>query len=163
MTDETNAENESENTVPITPPPAETLTHETKHPDQDLLTKSLKLLGEIIFTPGASLLVDGDVKSGIIHVGVGFMARRMLGLPGALLVGANSYSQSVTGKSLLSHILEPSTTTEETLVKRVRQAVDDGKPLDEIVATVVEDVEDSYYEAKSKLQKNSTNDTPSGA
>ncbi|NOX92483.1 MAG: hypothetical protein GXP18_08560 [Gammaproteobacteria bacterium] len=163
MTDETNAANESKNTIPIIAPPAETTIHETKHPDQDPITKSLKLLGEVVFTPGASLLVDGNVKSGIIHVGVGFVARRMFGLPGALLVGANSYSQSVTGKSLLGHILGLSTTTGETLVNRVHRAVDDGKPLNEIVATVVEDVEDSYYEAKSKLQKKSANDTPSGA
>ncbi|HEX7645525.1 MAG TPA: DUF6072 family protein [Burkholderiaceae bacterium] len=63
-----------------------------------------KLLGEVVLTPGASLLLDGEIKSGMGHVLAGLVARTVLGVPGMILVAADSYSTSVTGKSLLAHI-----------------------------------------------------------
>ncbi|NOX92482.1 MAG: hypothetical protein GXP18_08555 [Gammaproteobacteria bacterium] len=62
-----------------------------------------RLLGEAFITPGASLLLDGQIKPGLAHVGVGLIARLTLGLPGLILVAANSYSKTVTGKSLLQN------------------------------------------------------------
>lgn len=63
-----------------------------------------KLVGEVVVTPGASLLVDGKIAAGGLHVVLGVAARVFLGVPGILLVAANSYSKSVTKKSLLQHI-----------------------------------------------------------
>lgn len=114
------------------------------------LTMGLKLIGELAFTPGTSLLLDGKVKSGIAHVGVGLVARRLLGLPGLLLVGADSYSQSVTGKSLLEHVQGLAGAREETLGQRVKKAMDENKSLGEILALVAEDVEDKYHSHANK-------------
>lgn len=63
-----------------------------------------KLVGEVVVTPGASLLADGNIAAGGLHVVLGVAARVFLGVPGILLVAANSYSKSVTKKSLLQHI-----------------------------------------------------------
>ncbi len=63
-----------------------------------------KLVGELVLTPGTSLLLDGQIKSGVGHVVVGVLARALLGAPGMLLVVANSYASSLTGKSLLENM-----------------------------------------------------------
>jgi hypothetical protein len=112
--------------------------------DGGVLAKGLKIFGEVVLTPGTSLLLDGQLKPGIAHVGVGFVARRMLGLPGLLLVGANSYSQSVTGKSLLTHVQALTGSADDSLGELVKKAVSEKKSLSEILATIAEDVEDKY-------------------
>ena len=117
----------------------------------NVLVDGLKIVGEVVITPGISLLLDGKLKSGIAHVGVGFIARRLFGLPGVLLVGADSYSQSVTGKSLLEHVQATfGGVKEETLGQRVTKAMNANKPLHEILATVAEDVEDKYHSLTHK-------------
>jgi hypothetical protein len=70
----------------------------------NLLKAGGKLLGEVALTPGASLLLDGEIKSGVGHVISGLVARVLLGVPGVLLVAANSYATSITGESLLQNI-----------------------------------------------------------
>ena len=72
------------------------------------LVEGGKILGEVVFTPGTSLLLDGNVKSGLGHVVSGLVARSILGLPGMLLVAANSYVTSSTGKSLLGNVSKKS-------------------------------------------------------
>ena len=65
-----------------------------------------KLIGES-FVPGASLLLDGAVPTGLAHTAAGFGARAMLGAFGPLgvvLVAANSYSKSVTDRHLFEHL-----------------------------------------------------------
>ena len=57
-------------------------------------------VGEAV-VPGASLLMDGNILSGGAHLVVGGLARMALGPVGLVLVVANSYSKSTTGKSLL--------------------------------------------------------------
>jgi hypothetical protein len=149
MTDESIARPPSDAREPAKPGP-----DFPKMPDQagarNMLTLGLKILGEVALSPGASLLADGKVTSGIAHVGIGFIARRMLGFPGVLLVGANSYSQSVTGKSLLEHVQLLAGAREETLGQRVKKAKDENKSLGEILALVAEDVEDKYHSHASK-------------
>ncbi len=61
---------------------------------------AVKLVGEA-FVPGASLLMDGKILSGGAHLLIGTWAKMALGPVGLALVIANSYSTSVTGKSLL--------------------------------------------------------------
>lgn len=68
--------------------------------ENSVLKNGARLIGETIITPGTSLLCDGQIKSGLLHVGAGLIARFTLGMPGLLLVAADSYSKTVTGKSL---------------------------------------------------------------
>jgi|GEM_PF-2494178 len=68
-----------------------------------ILARGLKLAGETI-VPGASLLLDGEVASGVGHLIVGTLARMAFGPLGLLAVAADSYSKSVSGKSLLEQI-----------------------------------------------------------
>ena len=72
--------------------------------ENSVLKNGGRLLGETLITPGTSLLVDGQIKSGLLHVGAGLIARFTLGLPGLVLVAANSYSKTVTGDSLMTHL-----------------------------------------------------------
>jgi hypothetical protein len=65
----------------------------------------VKLAGETI-APGASLLLDGKVGMGALHFVGGALARMAFGPLGLLLVAANSYSTSVTGKSLMANLQE---------------------------------------------------------
>jgi hypothetical protein len=66
-----------------------------------LLSRGAKLAGETVL-PGASLLLDGQVVSGGLHLVTGLLAKAVLGPLGLILVAADSYSRSVTGKGLVS-------------------------------------------------------------
>jgi hypothetical protein len=68
-----------------------------------VLARGLKLAGET-FAPGASLLLDGEVASGVAHLVVGTLARMAFGPVGFLVVAADSYSKSVSGKGLLEQL-----------------------------------------------------------
>ncbi len=64
------------------------------------MENAVKLVGEAL-VPGASLLMDGKILAGGAHVLAGTVARLALGPLGLVLVAANSYSTSSTGKGLL--------------------------------------------------------------
>jgi len=70
-----------------------------------LLVNGVKVLGEVAVVPGASLIVDGQVKSGIFHAAGGLLGLAILGpVLGPLTwlaVGADSYSRSVSGKTIV--------------------------------------------------------------
>ena len=70
-----------------------------------LLGRTLKLAGEAV-APGASLLLEGKVGAGATHLILGTIATMALGPLGRLLVAANSYSTSVSGRGLLSTLSE---------------------------------------------------------
>ena len=70
-----------------------------------LLGRTLKLAGEAV-APGASLLLEGRVGAGATHLILGAVATAVLGPLGRLLVAANSYSTSVSGRGLLSSFAE---------------------------------------------------------
>lgn len=55
------------------------------------------------FVPGATLLLNGDIKRGSLHLVAGVIGRAMFGPLGWFLAGANSYSQSTYGKPLHKH------------------------------------------------------------
>lgn len=61
---------------------------------------AIKLAGEAIL-PGASLLMDGQILHGGLHLIAGAVAKAFLGPVGIAVVIANSYSNSTTGKNLL--------------------------------------------------------------
>jgi hypothetical protein len=62
--------------------------------------RGIKLAGAALVAPGSSLILDGKILPGAAHLVGGLLARWALGPIGWLLVAANSYSQSVTGKNL---------------------------------------------------------------
>jgi Family of unknown function (DUF6072) len=68
-----------------------------------VIGRGIKILGETV-VPGASLALDGDLLPGAAHLVGGLVARWAFGPVGWLLVAANSYSKSVTGKSLAEHL-----------------------------------------------------------
>jgi hypothetical protein len=70
-----------------------------------VLANGAKVLGEVAVVPGASLIVDGDVKAGVLHGVVGVSAAIVFGPIGWLAVAANSYSRSVTGHNLYDHFI----------------------------------------------------------
>ena len=79
-------------------------TNSTQTPGK-LLVNGAKVLGEVAIVPGASLIVDGEVKSGILHAAGGLLGLAVLGpVLGPLTwlaVGADSYSRSVSGKTIV--------------------------------------------------------------
>lgn len=113
------------------------------------VSNGLKLVGETLFLPGSSLLVDGNIKSGLLHAGAGIAARTLLGGPFFLLVAANSFSLSLTGENLVTNLLSPKDARTSNLGKRVKAEIAEGVPLHEIQESVLEDVEDLYLEAKA--------------
>jgi hypothetical protein len=60
----------------------------------------VKVAGETLVVPGASLLLDGNVKDGTTHIVAAFVARALLGPLGWAYVAADSFSKSVSGKHL---------------------------------------------------------------
>lgn len=68
-----------------------------------VIGRSIKILGETV-VPGASLVLDGKILPGAAHLVGGLVARWAFGPVGWLLVAANSYSKSVTGRSLTEHL-----------------------------------------------------------
>lgn len=68
-----------------------------------VIGRGIKILGETV-VPGASLVLDGKILPGAAHLVGGLVARWAFGPVGWLLVAANSYSKSVTGRSLAEHL-----------------------------------------------------------
>jgi hypothetical protein len=76
---------------------------QSQYKPTEMVTNGVKLVGESVL-PGASLLLDGKVPSGLVHALVGFGARAAFGPIGLLVVAADSYSKSVTNKHLWVHV-----------------------------------------------------------
>ena len=74
-------------------------------PDSGAVGNVMKLAGEYLL-PGASGLVDGNIKAGAGHTLLGLAGNALLGPAGLLLVKANSYSYSVSEKHLHQHIMD---------------------------------------------------------
>ena len=75
-----------------------------REPSSDVVIgRGLKMLGETV-APGVSLVLDGKILPGAAHLVGGLVARWAFGPVGWLLVAANSYSKSVTGRSLTEHL-----------------------------------------------------------
>jgi hypothetical protein len=85
--------------------------------ENSVLKNGARLIGETFISPGTSLLCDGQIKSGLLHAGAGLVARFTLGMPGLLLVAADSYSKTVTGKSLWQHCVSDGSKTVESSEK----------------------------------------------
>ena len=68
-----------------------------------MLTNGVKLVGETVL-PGASLLMDGNLVNGAAHAAIGVAAATFVAPWAVLLVVADSFSKSVSGKNLWDHI-----------------------------------------------------------
>ncbi len=78
---------------------------ETSKPSSgETVGRAVKIAAESVVTPGASLILDGKYRQGIFHVLGAGVARALLGPVGVGLVALNSYSKSVSGRHLLSHV-----------------------------------------------------------
>jgi len=69
----------------------------------DVINNGVKLVGEAVL-PGASLLLDGNLVNGAAHVAVGAAAAAFVAPWAVLLVVADSFSKSVSGKNLWDHV-----------------------------------------------------------
>lgn len=78
----------------------------------EAMNNGMKLIGEAAVMPGASLLLDGKIGEGVLHAVLGTAARLLLGPPGWILIAANSYSRSVSGKGLYEHFIRSSGSSE---------------------------------------------------
>ncbi|MEM6457488.1 MAG: DUF6072 family protein [Acidobacteriota bacterium] len=67
------------------------------------LTSAVKVAGEAFVAPGSSLILDGKIGPGALHLVGGLAAKALIGPIGLFLVAANSYSESVTQKGLIAH------------------------------------------------------------
>ncbi len=66
----------------------------------EVALRGVKIAGEALVAPGTSLILDGDIKRGGIHLVGGLLAKVVLGPLGWFLFAANSYTRSVTGSHL---------------------------------------------------------------
>ena len=102
------------------------------------VTNAVKVAGELLIMPGASQIIDGKLGSGLLHAGAAIV----------VLAIANSLSKSINGKSLWSRVKE-SANRKEPLEDRVRKHLSEGMTMEEIQATLSEDVEDLVMEAQA--------------
>ena len=80
-----------------------------------MLTNGVKLVGETML-PGASLLMDGNLVNGAAHAAIGVAAATFVAPWAVLLVVADSFSKSVSGKNLWEHVNIGKKTTEAEVV-----------------------------------------------
>ena len=69
----------------------------------EVINNGVKLVGETML-PGASLLLDGNLVNGAAHVAIGAAAAAFVAPWAVLLVVADSFSKSVTGKNLWEQV-----------------------------------------------------------
>ena len=112
------------------------------------VTNAVKVAGELLIMPGASQIIDGKLGSGLLHAGAAIVGVAVFGQPLVLLAIANSLSKSINGKSLWSRVKE-SANRKEPLEDRVRTHLSEGMTMEEIQATLSEDVEDLVMEAQA--------------
>ena len=67
--------------------------------DVQPLKTGLQFASEVVI-PGGSNLIAGNYTQAAIHAGLGLVAGAFFGLPGVLLVAANSFTRATTGHHL---------------------------------------------------------------
>ena len=123
--------------------------------NEDLLKSTVQLFGEVVVLPGSSLLLDGKMKSGFAHLGVGLLSKLLLGLPGVVLVVANSYCLAKTNKSLYAVLRDNPPVAKKSaawreLKAKVNVYLQEGRTVEEIKDGVMEDIEDIFVEATTE-------------
>jgi hypothetical protein len=69
----------------------------------DSVKSAVHVASEFV-VPGGSNLIEGDFVQGGIHAVLGLVAKSMFGLPGLILVAANSFTKAETGRHLYEHL-----------------------------------------------------------
>jgi|SRR5271170_4547862 len=69
------------------------------------ILNGVKVAGEALVVPGASLLLDGNIKGAATHIAGAYVARALLGPIGWAYAAADSFSVSVSGKYLHQHFI----------------------------------------------------------
>jgi hypothetical protein len=69
----------------------------------DVINNGVKLVGETML-PGASLFLDGNLVNGAAHTAAAAAAMYFMAPWAVVLVVADSFSKSVTGKNVWEHI-----------------------------------------------------------
>lgn len=69
----------------------------------EVINNGVKLVGETVL-PGASLLLDGNLVNGAAHAAVAVAAATFVAPWAVVVVIADSFSKSVTGKNLWDHV-----------------------------------------------------------
>ena len=64
------------------------------------ILNGVKAAGEVFAFPGASLVIDGNIKGAALHIAGATAARVLLGPVGWFYFAADSFSKSVSGKNL---------------------------------------------------------------
>jgi hypothetical protein len=74
------------------------------------IVNAVKLAGDVMVSPGTSLLMRGSVLPGGAHAILGFLAWRFLGTVAGpiswILLAANAYAKSSSGSYLHDHIID---------------------------------------------------------
>lgn len=69
----------------------------------------LQFASEVVI-PGGSNLINGDLKQAGIHAALGIVAGAVFGLPGLIIVAANSFTRATTGHHLYESLNTPDST-----------------------------------------------------
>ncbi|HEV2707853.1 MAG TPA: DUF6072 family protein [Pyrinomonadaceae bacterium] len=69
----------------------------------------LQFASEVVI-PGGSHLLNGDLKQAGIHAALGLVAGAVFGLPGLIIVAANSFTRANTGHHLYESLNTPDST-----------------------------------------------------
>jgi hypothetical protein len=72
--------------------------------EDNTFKNGVKLAGEAFVLPGSSLLLDGNLTAGGLHLAGAYVASALIGPIGWVLVAANSFSKSTTDKHLVGHL-----------------------------------------------------------
>lgn len=70
---------------------------------QNAVQRTVELASEYVI-PGGSNLIKGDVAQAGLHFVLGVVAKAVWGVPGLLLVHANSLVKARTGRHLYDHL-----------------------------------------------------------
>jgi len=73
------------------------------------ILNGVKAAGEAFAFPGASLVIDGNIKSAAVHVAGAVVARALIGPIGWFYFAADSFSKSVSGKNLHQYFVPAKT------------------------------------------------------
>jgi hypothetical protein len=66
----------------------------------------LQFASEVV-VPGGSHLLNGDLKQAGLHAALGLVAGAVFGLPGLIIVAANSFARATTGHHLYESLQTP--------------------------------------------------------
>ena len=86
----------------------------TRASDSNVPLKTGLAFASEVVVPGGSNLLAGNYTQAAVHAGLGILAGAFFGLPGVIVVAANSFTKATTGTSLYESVRSWSTTDDKT-------------------------------------------------